>query len=45
MTENGRKDTAHLKLWKEFKEFDFKGNVNDTDVGDIIGISFTAIFN
>ena len=29
MIDNRRKDTAHMKLWKEFKEFAFKGNVID----------------
>ena len=32
-----------MKLWKEFKEFAFKGNVIDLAVGVIIGSAFTAI--
>ena len=34
-----------MKLWKEFKEFAFKGNVIDLAVGVIIGGAFTAIVN
>ena len=34
-----------MKLWKEFKEFAFKGNVIDLAVGVIIGSAFTAIVN
>ena len=34
-----------MKLWKEFKEFAFKGNVIDLAVGVLIGSSFTAIVN
>ena len=34
-----------MKLWKEFKEFAFKGNVIDLAVGVIIGRAFTAIVN
>lgn len=33
------------KLWKEFKEFAFKGNVIDLAVGVMIGSAFTAIVN
>lgn len=31
------------KLWKEFREFAFKGNVMDMAVGIVIGGAFTAI--
>ena len=34
-----------MKLWKEFKEFAFKGNVIDLAVGVIIVCAFTAIVN
>ena len=32
-----------MKIWKEFKEFAFKGNVIDLAVGVIIGGAFKAI--
>lgn len=32
-----------MKIWKEFKEFAFKGNVIDLAVGVIIGAAFTGI--
>lgn len=34
-----------MKIWKEFKEFAFKGNVIDMAVGVMIGSAFTAIVN
>jgi large conductance mechanosensitive channel len=34
-----------MKIWKEFKEFAFKGNVIDLAVGVIIGAAFTGIVN
>ena len=33
------------KLWSEFKQFAFKGNVIDLAVGVMIGSAFTAIVN
>lgn len=33
------------KMWKEFKEFAFRGNVLDLAVGVVIGTAFTAIVN
>ena len=32
-----------MKIWKEFKEFAFKGNVIDLAVGVMIGSAFTGI--
>ena len=32
-----------MKIWKEFKEFAFKGNVVDMAVGVMIGSAFTGI--
>jgi large conductance mechanosensitive channel len=32
-----------MKIWKEFKEFAFKGNVVDLAVGVMIGSAFTGI--
>lgn len=34
-----------MKIWREFKEFAFKGNVIDLAVGVMIGSAFTAIVN
>lgn len=34
-----------MKIWKEFKEFAFRGNVIDLAVGVMIGSAFTAIVN
>ena len=34
-----------MKIWNEFKEFAFKGNVIDMAVGVMIGSAFTAIVN
>lgn len=34
-----------MKIWKEFKDFAFKGNVIDLAVGVMIGGAFTAIVN
>ena len=34
-----------MKIWKEFKEFAFKGNVIDMAVGVMIGSAFTSIVN
>lgn len=31
------------KLWNEFKEFAFKGNVIDMTVGVILGTAITAV--
>ena len=32
-----------MKIWNEFKEFAFRGNVIDMAVGVVIGSAFTAI--
>ena len=32
-----------MKIWNEFKEFAFKGNVIDMAVGVMIGSAFTSI--
>lgn len=34
-----------MKIWNEFKEFAFKGNVIDMAVGVMIGSAFTSIVN
>lgn len=34
-----------MKIWKEFKEFAFRGNVIDLAVGVMIGGAFTSIVN